>query len=69
MQSLVKSKMIEIADEVYLLADHSKFGVQSFSRIAPLHMVDYVITDSNTNQKYLRALEDMDIKVTCTGGK
>lgn len=63
MQALVKKKMIEISDEIYLLADHTKFGVQAFSHIAAIHTIHYVITGSKTNQEQVQALEDLQIKV------
>ncbi|MCJ7842313.1 DeoR/GlpR family DNA-binding transcription regulator [Lederbergia sp. NSJ-179] len=65
LQSLVKRKMIEIADEVYLLADYTKFGIQAFSRIAPLEMIHSIITDSKTDQDFIRALQEMNIEVIC----
>lgn len=65
LQALVKRKMIEIADQVYLLADYSKFGSQAFSRIAPLADIDYMITDSKTNHSYIEALQKMKIEVIC----
>lgn len=65
MQSFVKKKMIEIADEVYLLADYTKFGVQALSRIAPLETIHYMITDSKTDQAYIRSLQELNIEVIC----
>jgi DeoR/GlpR family transcriptional regulator of sugar metabolism len=63
MQALVKKKMIEISDTVYLLADYSKFGVQAFSRIAPIQTINYMITDSKTKKEHIQAFEDLPIKV------
>ncbi|MDT8860163.1 DeoR/GlpR family DNA-binding transcription regulator [Alkalihalobacillus sp. MEB130] len=63
MQALVKQKMIEIADEVYLLADHSKFDKQAFSRVAEINLIHYIITDSKTEHKQIQSLQDLAIKV------
>lgn len=65
LQSFVKKKMIEIADEVYLLADYTKFGVQAFSRIAPIETINYIITDAKTDQGYIKSLQEMNIEVIC----
>lgn len=48
LQALVKRKMIGISEKTYLLVDHSKFGVKSFSRISNLDNIEYIISDSKT---------------------
>ncbi|MFC7686714.1 DeoR/GlpR family DNA-binding transcription regulator [Ureibacillus sp. GCM10028918] len=63
MQAQVKKKMIEISDEVYLLADYTKFGVQAFSRVATMDAIHFVITDSKTNQEQIQQFIDLPIKV------
>lgn len=63
MQALVKKKMIEISDEIYLLADYTKFGVQAFSRVATMDAIDFVITDSKTTQEQIEEFRDLPIKV------
>lgn len=63
MQALVKKKMIEISDEIYLLADYSKFGVQAFSRVATMDAIHFVITDSKTKQEQIQEFLDLPIKV------
>ena len=45
LQARIKQKMIGMADEVILLADSSKFGIQAFTHVADLHQVDVIITD------------------------
>lgn len=42
---VVKRKMIEQADQVIVLADHTKLGVTGFFRFADLQDVDILITD------------------------
>jgi len=46
LQARVKQKMADIADEIILLADTSKFGVQAFARFAAPDRVSLIITDS-----------------------
>lgn len=61
MQALVKKKMIEMSETVYLLVDYSKYGVKAFSRIDSTEAVDYVITDSKTNTTQLEPFKDREI--------
>lgn len=45
LQARIKHKMIGMADQVILLADASKFGIQAFTQVADLQRVDTIITD------------------------
>ncbi len=63
MQALVKKKMIEIAEEVYLLVNHTKFDVKAFSRIASIEAIDYLITDSDTKQEQTDMFQDSSFKI------
>ncbi|MFS0836976.1 DeoR/GlpR family DNA-binding transcription regulator [Paenibacillus sp. 1P03SA] len=64
LQALVKAKMIAISDEVFLLADHSKFGLQSFAHVASWEGIGHVITDSSTDAASLETLREKGVKVT-----
>lgn len=44
-QALVKKKIIEVSDKVFLLVDHSKFGAKAFSPICQLDDIDTIITN------------------------
>lgn len=44
----VQQAMIEIAHEIIVVADHSKFDRRALSVIAPLDAVDYIVTDAAT---------------------
>ncbi|WP_102275773.1 DeoR/GlpR family DNA-binding transcription regulator [Cytobacillus massiliigabonensis] len=55
-QALVKKKIIEISDTVYLLADYSKFGTKAFSHICHLNQIDRIITDCKTPNKELKRI-------------
>ncbi|MED4125201.1 DeoR/GlpR family DNA-binding transcription regulator [Halalkalibacterium halodurans] len=63
MQALVKQKMIDISDNVFLLADHTKFGKQAFSRITTMETVDTIITDSKTSEEQIRDFQELEIDV------
>jgi DeoR family L-fucose operon activator len=64
LQALVKKKMIDIADQVILLADSSKFGVRAFAHVAELEEVDAVISDRNMSRETMSQLHERGLSVT-----
>jgi DeoR family transcriptional regulator of aga operon len=50
-ESKVNQVMVRIAREVILVADSSKFGKRSLSRIVPLSKIDKIITDHGLPEK------------------
>ena len=62
--SKVKELFVQMANEVYLLADSSKMGRTSFARFAGLKDFDMLITDSGIPQDFLQELNNMDVDVT-----
>ncbi|MFB5663663.1 DeoR/GlpR family DNA-binding transcription regulator [Alteribacillus sp. HJP-4] len=60
MQAHLKQKIIHASDEVYLLADHTKLGVQSFSRIAGWDQIDVFITDK-ISEDYQTPIKEQDV--------
>lgn len=63
-QARVKKKMIESADSVYIMIDHSKFGVQAFARLGGLDKIDHIITDSQVDEKAIKGLQRKGLQVT-----
>jgi DeoR family L-fucose operon activator len=63
LQALVKKKMIDIADQVILLADSSKFGVRAFTHVADLDEVDAVISDRNMSEETFSQLQERGFTV------
>ncbi|WP_025741585.1 transcriptional repressor AgaR [Aquimarina pacifica] len=55
--------MIDIAKEVILVADSSKFSRRSLAFICSLDKIDVVVTDENIDRADLKRLEDANIKV------
>jgi len=47
----VQQAMIEIAQTVIVVADHSKFQRTALSAIAPLDQVDYIVTNSEAREQ------------------
>src|SRR5699024_7510463 len=63
MQARIKDKMIESAETVYVLLDHSKFGVKAFFRLNDINVADYIITNNKVNQETVKQLEENSIHV------
>lgn len=59
----VKRAMIAAASEVILLADPSKFGHDSFVRVAPVDVLSRVVTSAGTDPDTLAALRERGIDV------
>lgn len=55
--ALVKREMIQSANEVYLLADSSKFGRTTFASVGAVDQVDHYITDSLISPDVAKGLE------------
>ncbi len=55
--------MIEVAREVIVVTDSSKFLKRSFAFIAPVSQIDIVITDPNLPDSERSRLEDAGVKV------
>ncbi|WP_226037401.1 DeoR/GlpR family DNA-binding transcription regulator [Aquibacillus saliphilus] len=62
-QARIKKKMIDITDSTYIMIDHSKFGVQAFSRLNGLDAVDHVITDSQVSPQIIQQLENHSLNL------
>ena len=63
LQSLVKRKMIQMADKKYLLLDHTKLGNKAFAHIDKVDAIDVLIIDSNAADESLAAFEKKEIQV------
>ncbi|SNS98048.1 transcriptional regulator, DeoR family [Anaerovirgula multivorans] len=61
-----KSIMIQSAKEIYIVADHSKFGTVSFARIARLDEIDGIITDEEIDQNILEKYQSKNIQIIYT---
>ncbi|MCS7458663.1 DeoR/GlpR family DNA-binding transcription regulator [Paenibacillus doosanensis] len=63
LQALIKQKMIGIADTIYVLADYSKFGLQSLAHVASWEQIQHVITDEKTDADTIRQLTELSVNV------
>lgn len=58
-------KMIEMAQRVIVVADHTKFGRRSIAQIAPLDAIDIVVTDRALAPEYREMLRQHQIETVC----
>ena len=63
-EARLNQKMIEVAQKVIVLADHSKFGRRGMAKICKLEEVDEIITNEGIPSKTVSELEEQGIKVT-----
>lgn len=64
LEAATKRKMIAVAKQSILLADHSKIGQISFCKVAGLQEMDHCILDTDTPESFLRELGKMDVDYT-----
>lgn len=58
-----RKAMIDASRTRIALADHSKIGVETFYRVAPLDILDMLITDSLSSAEQLDPMRDLGIEV------
>jgi DeoR/GlpR family transcriptional regulator of sugar metabolism len=61
--TLVKHAMIRTAKQVILVTDSSKFNRVAFTAIAPIDVIDTVVTDRSVAPSIVSKLKDLDIDV------
>jgi len=62
-ESQVNQAMVRIAKQRILVADSSKFGKRSLSRIIPLAEIDVIITDRNLSAEMQSDLRARELKL------
>lgn len=62
-EAQIKRMITRAAKTRIALADHTKFGTQSFAYVGPVSDIDVLVTDSATDPKYLRALREAGVEV------
>ncbi len=61
--SWIKLKMIERAEESFLLIDHSKFEARLFSTVCKLSRLDNIVTDRTPPRNIGTAIDDAHVKL------
>ena len=62
MEAKICEKMIKVAEEVIVVADHSKFGRVVHGKIADMDAVDRIVTDANLEEDSRRVLEELKVE-------
>ena len=62
-EGYMKSHVISQSKKVYLVADHSKFGVIAYNHFAQLTNIDAVITDRRPDDQFMSIFESNHIEV------
>lgn len=62
-EARMKQLMVENADRVVLVADHTKFGLRSFVQFADLGAVDLLVTDEPVEGHHAEAIEAAGVDV------
>ncbi|RFU65188.1 DeoR/GlpR family DNA-binding transcription regulator [Peribacillus glennii] len=60
-QAQIKKKFLSISEQLYLLADHSKYGQKSLIKLVNLNKVDYLITDNKMAVNELSTIRNTGI--------
>lgn len=61
--ALVKKPLLENSQQRIIVADSSKIGRTTFTSVAPLALVNTLITDSDIRREALKSLQDLGIEV------
>lgn len=65
----IKKTMLDLAEQSFLLADPSKFGVRSVAYFGSLQSIDVVIADETTDAEVLNALQEAGVEVKVATSK
>ncbi|OPJ56816.1 DeoR/GlpR family DNA-binding transcription regulator [Alkalithermobacter paradoxus] len=63
LEASVKKSMIENSKTTYLLVDSSKINEESFSFIAPVSKIDYIVTDEKISSEDIAMYENFGVKI------
>ena len=62
-EAQTKKNIIACAKQVIALADHSKIGHIAMNYVAPVHMINTFITDSEADEQFIEKLKELDIRI------
>lgn len=62
-EAVISRKMMQRAEECILVADHSKFGLSTFARVAKLEEISMLITDAGCPKEWVDTIEGLGIEV------
>jgi len=62
-EAQIKKMIMKAAKTCIALADHSKFGAQSFAYVGPITDLDILVTDSATEPRFVKELREAGLEV------
>lgn len=62
-EAVTRKKIIELSKEVYVAADHTKFGKEVTVRIAPIEKIDYIVTDQHVSPHWIEEFNSCKTKL------
>jgi DeoR/GlpR family transcriptional regulator of sugar metabolism len=62
-EAQIKKMITRAAKTRIALADHTKFGTQSFAYVGPIADIDVLVTDSATDPNYIKGLREAGVEV------
>jgi DeoR/GlpR family transcriptional regulator of sugar metabolism len=62
-ETMTDRRILEMGEKVIIVADHKKCGQFSTSLVAPVTVVDVLITDSNVSPEFVTLMEKQNVKV------
>jgi DeoR/GlpR family transcriptional regulator of sugar metabolism len=68
-EAQIKKMITKAAKTRIALADHSKFGTQSFAYVGPVTDIDVLVTDPATDMKYINGLREAGVEVVIAGSQ
>lgn len=61
-EAVISRKMMQRAEECILVADHSKFGLSTFARVAKLEEISMLITDTGCPKEWVDTIEGLVLR-------
>jgi DeoR/GlpR family transcriptional regulator of sugar metabolism len=62
-ETVTDRAILKAAREIIVLADHTKFGRAATVLLAPLDSIHTIVTDEQTSEEFISAVEERGIKV------
>jgi DeoR family fructose operon transcriptional repressor len=62
-EAQIKKMIVKASKTRIALADHSKFGKQSFAYVGPVNDINVLVTDSGTDSRYISDLREAGLEV------
>jgi DeoR family fructose operon transcriptional repressor len=62
-QGQIKKRLLSISGELFLLADHSKYGQKSLIKLTNLNKINYLITDNKMAVNDLRTIRNTGVNI------